>query len=135
MYRPGEDVGRGGPWEAEEVVIAMDAATGRTVWEYTYPPEPLNFYFGAGPHASPLVVDDLLFTAGTSKQFHALDKKTLDRGGCRFSARPPGRVPLNRPGQPGPRSRRVHPSSLASSARTASRARSSVSRSSASKRS
>ena len=73
MYRPGAE---GEPWAPEETVIALDAATGDTAWEYTYASEPLNFRFGAGPHASPLVVGDRLFTAGTNKQLHAFDKRT-----------------------------------------------------------
>jgi outer membrane protein assembly factor BamB len=67
---------RGGGVEASEVVIAMDAATGETKWEYEYPSEPLNFRFGAGPHSTPLVVGDLVFTVGTNKQMHALTKET-----------------------------------------------------------
>ena len=73
MYRPGAE---GEPWAPQETVIALDAATGNTAWEYTYASEPLNFRFGAGPHASPLVVGDRLFTTGTNKQLHAFDKRT-----------------------------------------------------------
>ncbi|HEX4999348.1 MAG TPA: PQQ-binding-like beta-propeller repeat protein [Terriglobia bacterium] len=76
MYRPGRAASRTTAWESRERVIAMDAATGNTLWEYEYASEPLNFTYGAGPHATPLVVQDLLFTAGTNKQIHALDKKT-----------------------------------------------------------
>jgi outer membrane protein assembly factor BamB len=76
LYRPGEEISREGPWSPEEIVIAMDAATGETLWEYEYPSEPLNFTRGAGPHATPLVVGDRLFTAGTNKQIHAFDKAT-----------------------------------------------------------
>ena len=76
MYRPGEETRRRGAWESREFVIAMDAATGETAWEYEYSSRPLHFQFGAGPHATPLVVGDLLFTAGTNKQIHAFDKKT-----------------------------------------------------------
>ena len=36
MYRRGDGRSRSGPWEAEETVVAMDAATGATIWEYTY---------------------------------------------------------------------------------------------------
>jgi outer membrane protein assembly factor BamB len=75
LYRPGKE-SRSGPWEKKEFVIALDAATGETLWEYEYPSEPLNFRFGAGPHATPLVVGDRVFTAGTNKQIHALDKAT-----------------------------------------------------------
>ena len=76
LYRPGREVSRSGPWEREEAVIALDAATGETLWEYTYPSEPLNFSHGAGPHATPLVVGARVFTAGTNKQIHAFDKAT-----------------------------------------------------------
>jgi outer membrane protein assembly factor BamB len=76
LYRPGKQVSRKGPWESREVVIALEAASGKTLWEYEYPSEPLNFSFGAGPHATPLVVGDHVFTAGTNKQIHALDKRT-----------------------------------------------------------
>ena len=76
LYRPGKEVSRSGPWEANESVIALDAATGETLWEYEYPSEPLNFRFGAGPHATPLVVGGSVFAAGTNKQIHAFDKAT-----------------------------------------------------------
>jgi outer membrane protein assembly factor BamB len=76
MYRPGREVTRKGPWEAREVVIALDATTGRTIWEHEYASAPLNFSFGAGPHATPLVTGDLVVTVGTNKQLHALDRQT-----------------------------------------------------------
>ena len=76
LYRPGKEVSRSGPWEEKESVVALDAATGETLWEYEYPSEPLNFRFGAGPHATPLVVGGSVFTAGTNKQIHAFDKAT-----------------------------------------------------------
>jgi len=75
LYRPEADAGR---WADRETVIALEAATGETLWEYTYPSQPMNFGFGAGPHGSPLVVGDRLFTTGTNKQLHALDKRTGD---------------------------------------------------------
>ena len=73
MYRP---EAQGEAWADEETVVALDAATGDTAWEYTYASEPLNFRFGAGPHASPLVIGNRLFTTGTNKQLHAFDKRT-----------------------------------------------------------
>ncbi|HUF48798.1 MAG TPA: PQQ-binding-like beta-propeller repeat protein [Vicinamibacterales bacterium] len=76
MYRTGSPRGRAGPWDAEETVVALDAATGSTLWEHRYPSALLNFSFGAGPHATPLIVGDRLFTAGTNKQLHAFDKRT-----------------------------------------------------------
>lgn len=75
MYRVGS-AGRTGPWAAEEFVIAMDAASGKTLWEYKYPSQPLNFSYGAGPHSTPTVVGDRVFATGTNKQIHAFNKRT-----------------------------------------------------------
>ena len=76
LYRPGKEISRRGPWESLERVIAMDAATGKTLWEYEYASEPLDFSFGPGPHASPLIAGPLVFTVGTNKQVHAFEKRT-----------------------------------------------------------
>jgi outer membrane protein assembly factor BamB len=76
MYRRGNGRARGGPFDAEESVVAMDAATGKTLWEYTYPSALADFSFGAGPHSTPLVVGNRLFTIGTYKQLHAFDTRT-----------------------------------------------------------
>lgn len=74
MYRP--RIEQDNEWAEEEVVVALEAATGRTLWEHRYPASPLNFRFGAGPHSTPLIVGDRLFTTGTNKQMYALDKRT-----------------------------------------------------------
>jgi outer membrane protein assembly factor BamB len=76
MYRVGSGHGDRGPWNAEEIVVALDAASGRTLWEYKYPSAIADFSRGAGPHATPLLVGDRLFTIGTNKQLHAFDKRT-----------------------------------------------------------
>ena len=76
MYRVGNGRARAGPFEAEESVIALDAATGRTLWEHKYPSQLEDFSFGAGPHATPLLVGDRLFSMGTNKQLFAFDKRT-----------------------------------------------------------
>ena len=47
MYRVGDGRNRQGPWETEETVIALDAATGETLWEHTYPSALADFDFGA----------------------------------------------------------------------------------------
>ncbi len=68
MYRKGDN----------EVVIALDAATGKTVWEYSYaaPFSPdYDMSNGPGPHATPLVTNDLVFTSGATGKLHCLDKK------------------------------------------------------------
>src|SRR5688572_2858099 len=68
-YRKGEN----------EVVIALDAATGKTVWEYSYatPFSPqYDMSNGPGPHATPLVTGNLVFTSGATGKLHCLDKKS-----------------------------------------------------------
>jgi outer membrane protein assembly factor BamB len=69
MYRKGDN----------EVVIALDAATGKTIWEYSYAapfsPE-YDMTNGPGPHATPLVSGNYVFTAGATSKLHCLDKKT-----------------------------------------------------------
>lgn len=76
MYRVGNGRGRQGPWDAQESVVALDAATGKTLWEYKYPSKREDFSFGAGPHSTPIVVGDRLFTFGTNKQLHAFDVRS-----------------------------------------------------------
>jgi outer membrane protein assembly factor BamB len=78
MYRAGSGRGRQGPWSVEEVVTALDAKTGATIWEHAYPARSgyEDFSFGPGPHATPLVVGDRVFTIGTTQQLFAFDKRT-----------------------------------------------------------
>jgi outer membrane protein assembly factor BamB len=62
-----------------EVVVALDAATGKTLWEHTYealPRPQMGMEYGPGPHSTPLVVGDLVYTVGVVGKLHALDKKT-----------------------------------------------------------
>jgi len=59
LYRSGE----------EEVVVALDAASGATVWEHRYrSPE------GDVPNSTPIVAGDKLYTLGWSGTLSALDK-------------------------------------------------------------
>jgi outer membrane protein assembly factor BamB len=76
MYRAGNGRARQGPWAAEEAVVALDARTGRTIWEHTFPSAVQDFSFGAGPHSTPLIVGERLFAIGTNKQMFALDRRT-----------------------------------------------------------
>jgi outer membrane protein assembly factor BamB len=67
------------PATAPEVVIALDAATGRTLWEHAYdaPILPrMNVEYGPGPHATPLIVGDTVYAVGSTGRMHALDRKT-----------------------------------------------------------
>lgn len=76
MYRAGDGRARNGPFAAEEAVVALDAATGQTIWEHKYASKRQDFSRGAGPHSTPLIVGERLFTIGTNQEFHALDKTT-----------------------------------------------------------
>jgi outer membrane protein assembly factor BamB len=68
MYREGDS----------EVVIAMDAGTGKTVWEYRYEARFTGFNKdgGPGPHAMPLLVGERIFAVGATGKFHCLDRQT-----------------------------------------------------------
>jgi outer membrane protein assembly factor BamB len=65
----------------EEVVAAMDTATGSTVWEYRYPAptDGLDFSQGAGPHGTPLIVGNRLYATSSRRELFALDKTTGKR--------------------------------------------------------
>src|SRR5258708_11457607 len=59
MYRDGDN----------EVVVALEADTGRTVWEYKYPAvflKGMNMNTGPGPHATALLAGDQLYPAGVN---------------------------------------------------------------------
>jgi outer membrane protein assembly factor BamB len=69
MYRKG----------GNEVVIALDAATGKTSWEYSYA-APFSAEYdmtnGPGPHATPLVTGNLVFSSGATGKLHCVDRKS-----------------------------------------------------------
>ena len=63
----------------QDAVLAYDAATGEKLWETRYDAphkEDMLLEFGAGPHSTPLLVGERLFTTGGLAHFHCLDKKT-----------------------------------------------------------
>jgi outer membrane protein assembly factor BamB len=63
----------------QEVVIALEAETGRTLWEYSYDVtflKDMNMDKGSGPHSTPLVDGMRVFTTGVTGQLHSLDKET-----------------------------------------------------------
>ncbi|MGH9900634.1 MAG: PQQ-binding-like beta-propeller repeat protein, partial [Pyrinomonadaceae bacterium] len=61
-----------------ETVVALEAATGKTLWEHSYeaPTAGMNYEFGQGPHSTPIVVGNQLYTVGGTAKLHALDKGT-----------------------------------------------------------
>jgi outer membrane protein assembly factor BamB len=68
MYSQGE----------QEFVVALDAATGKTIWEKSHsaPTKGLDLQFGKGPHSTPLIVGDLLITVGVVGKLQAFEKQT-----------------------------------------------------------
>ena len=64
---------------SRDVITALDAATGKTIWEYEYENPFTNDYaeaVGPGPYAMPQVVGDRLVTASGTGKIQSLDKKT-----------------------------------------------------------
>ncbi len=64
--------------EKEEFVVALDAATGETIWEHRTPSPftELMAAYGPGPHSTPLLVGNRLFTIGTNMMMACLDKNS-----------------------------------------------------------
>jgi outer membrane protein assembly factor BamB len=61
----------------EEVIVAIDQATGKTIWEYSYRALfKVDADVGPGPHATPLVDGDRVYTTGATGKFLCLDAKT-----------------------------------------------------------
>jgi outer membrane protein assembly factor BamB len=63
----------------QEVVMALDAGSGEARWEFpsdTVLPARMNLDNGPGPHATPLVVGNLVITAGVLGTVRALDRNT-----------------------------------------------------------
>ncbi|MGD2108165.1 MAG: PQQ-like beta-propeller repeat protein [Phycisphaerae bacterium] len=68
MYRTGDD----------EFTVALDATTGETIWAHKHPSPPTQTMqqFGPGPHSTPLIVANRLYTVGTNAMMHCFDKTT-----------------------------------------------------------
>ena len=77
MYRRGQRPGAAGAVGARKSPSSRSMRPpARRIWEHKYPSRREDFSFGAGPHSTPLIVGDRLFTIGTNKQLFAFDKKT-----------------------------------------------------------
>jgi|RhiMetdeSRZDD1v2_1073273.scaffolds.fasta_scaffold152825_2 outer membrane protein assembly factor BamB len=64
---------------SQDVVTAIDAGTGTTLWEYAYQADFKNGFsekVGPGPYAMPQVIGDRLVTASGVGKIQSLDKKT-----------------------------------------------------------
>ncbi|HEX6732383.1 MAG TPA: PQQ-binding-like beta-propeller repeat protein [Pyrinomonadaceae bacterium] len=63
----------------QEVVIALDASTGKTVWEYSYDApflKDMDMGNGVGPHSTPLIAGNHVYAVGATSKLHCLDKRT-----------------------------------------------------------
>src|SRR5207249_5362993 len=71
-------LGEGHRRSQEEVIVALDAATGKTVWELKYPSttDGVDFSQGAGPHSTPLIAGNRIFATSSKRELFALDKAT-----------------------------------------------------------
>jgi len=61
----------------QEVVIALDAQTGKTIWERRYDHDPHDGYIadrGDGPRSTPLLSGDRIYTIGVAGRMHCLAK-------------------------------------------------------------
>ncbi|HSF15246.1 MAG TPA: PQQ-binding-like beta-propeller repeat protein, partial [Vicinamibacteria bacterium] len=76
MYRVGDD----------EIVVSLDASTGKTLWEHRYMAPLLEHMDygtwlrqgGAGPYATPLLLGDTVYAVGTTGKFHGLHRRSGD---------------------------------------------------------
>lgn len=59
----------------QEVVVALDASTGRTKWEFAYDVK-FRSDQGSGPHVMPQIAGNLVFSVGAAGQIHALKADT-----------------------------------------------------------
>lgn len=68
MYRKDED----------EFTVALDAKTGKTIWEHKNPSPftEMMAQFGPGPHSTPLIAGTRLYTIGTNAAMHCFNKRT-----------------------------------------------------------
>ena len=69
MYRKG----------AREYVVCLDARSGRTLWERSYaaPFLPkMDMSYGSGPHSTPVVSGDFIYSVGTTGKLLCLNKTT-----------------------------------------------------------
>lgn len=65
--------------DEHEYTIALDARTGKTIWEHqTASPLPVAKQYATGPNSTPLCLGDHVYSIGTNLVLHCFDKKTGD---------------------------------------------------------
>jgi outer membrane protein assembly factor BamB len=63
----------------QEVVTALEATTGKTLWEFGYDASHLkgtDMHPGPGPDSMPMLIGDRLYAVGVTGKLHCLDKRT-----------------------------------------------------------
>lgn len=63
--------------DPKDVIVAINATTGKTIWEYDYDNPFKTTYpenIGPGPHAMPQVIGDRIVTASATGKIHSIDK-------------------------------------------------------------
>jgi outer membrane protein assembly factor BamB len=70
-----------GPEDEREITVALDAATGRTLWQHVNPapltgPPDDSGWGGKGPNSTPLVAHSRLITIGSRALLHCFDRQT-----------------------------------------------------------
>lgn len=64
--------------DAQEVIVAINANTGKTIWEYAYDNPFQSSYsenISSGPRAMPQVIGDRIVTASATGKIHSIDKR------------------------------------------------------------
>lgn len=62
--------------DEKDVVLCLDAATGRTNWSFSYPEALANKMYEGGPNSTPLVAGERLFTASKTGHLHCFEAAT-----------------------------------------------------------
>lgn len=62
--------------DEKDVVLCLDAATGRTNWSFSYPEALANKMYEGGPNSTPLVAGERLFTASKTGNLHCFEAAT-----------------------------------------------------------
>src|SRR5262249_11804793 len=63
--------------ESQEIIVAINTNTGKTIWEYAYDNPFQSSYsenLSSGPRAMPQVIGDRLVTASATGKIHSIDK-------------------------------------------------------------
>ena len=75
LYTMG-NTGKKGTPEAEDIVTCLDAATGGTLWTFSYPSKLEPRLYPGGPNATPTVADGKVYTLSKSGHLFCLDARS-----------------------------------------------------------